>query len=108
MDFKNILKKAGEAAKKVDKEDVKELLDGVDAEEIKAIVTKFIQSKKEDVKLEGDTNLFENGFVNSLFALDIVTFLEKTFKIRLGKNDINKDNLSTVNKIVALVEKLKK
>ncbi|MBR5459987.1 MAG: acyl carrier protein [Clostridia bacterium] len=108
MDFKNILKKAGDVAKKVDKEDVKELLDGVDTEEIKAIVTKFIQAKKEDVKLEGDTNLFENGFVNSLFALDIVTFLEKTFKIRLGKNDINKDNLSTVNKIVALVERLKK
>lgn len=108
MDFKKILKKAGEVAKNVDKDDVKELLDGIDADEIKAIVTKFIQSKKEGAKLEGDTNLFENGFVNSLFALDIVTFLEKTFKIKLGKNDITKDNLSTVNKIVALVEKLKK
>jgi|GEM_PF-636583 len=108
MDFKKILKKAGEVAKSVDKEDVKELLDGVDAEEIKAIVTKFIQAKKEGTALEGDTNLFENGFVNSLFALDIVTFLEKTFKIKLGKNDITKENLSTVNKIAALVEKLKK
>ena len=99
MELKKLFKKA---------EEVKEVLDTANAEDIKAIVTKFIQSKKEGAALDGDTNLFENGFVNSLFALDIVTFLEKTFKIRLGKNDITKDNLSTVNKIVALVEKLKK
>lgn len=108
MDFKKLLKKAGEVAKKVDADDVKELLDGVDADDIKNIVTKFLQAKKEDTKLEGDTDLFENGFVNSLFALDMVTFLEKTFDIKLGKSDITKDNLSSVNKIVELVKRLKK
>ena len=105
MDFKNLVKKAGEVAKKVDLDDVKEAVSGGN---IKDIITGFLQPKKPDVKLEGDTDLFEKGFVNSLYALDIVTFIEKTFKIKVGKGDITKDNLSSINKITALVEKLKK
>ena len=105
MDFKNILKKAGDVVKNADTDDIK---GAFDKEGIKEIVTKFLQSKKEDVKLEGDTDLFEKGFVNSLYALDIVTFLEKTFNIKLGKKDITKDNLSSINKIVELVSSLKK
>ena len=105
MDFKNILKKVGDVAKEADVDDVKDLFS---KDAIKDIVTKFLQPKKEDVKLEGDTNLFEKGFVNSLYALDIVTFLEKTFNIKLGKKDITKENLSSVNSIVELVSKFKK
>ena len=105
MDFKKLIKKAEQIKDKVDIEEIKDKLDDVD---VKGILTKFIQSKKEGEKLDGDTNLFEKGFVNSMFSLEIITFIEKTFKIKIPKSEITKDNLSSINKITALVKKLKK
>ncbi len=105
MNLKNLVKKAGDVAKKVDVKDIKNAVSGGN---VKEIITGFLQPKKPDVKLDGDTDLFEKGFVNSLYALEIVSFIEKTFKIKVGKGDITKDNLSSINKITSLVEKLKK
>lgn len=105
MDFKKLAKKAGDIAKKVD---IKEIKSAVSGGNIKEVITGFLQPKKPDVKLDGDTDLFEKGFVNSLYALEIVSFIEKTFNVKVAKGDITKDNLSSINKITALVEKLKK
>ncbi len=100
MELKNLLKKATDAKDKLEKLD-----DKLDDKGIKEVIKKFITSKKSG-ELEDNTDLFKNGYVNSLFALEIVTFLEKTFKIKLGKNDISKENFTTVENIANLVKKL--
>lgn len=64
---------------------------------------------KEQGKSEGlteDTNLFKGGYVNSLFALKMVVFLEDTFNIRIKKKEINQKNFTTVNAIAELVGRL--
>lgn len=55
-----------------------------------------------------DTELMDSGKVNSLFALEIVLYLEKTFKIRLKGKDINKNNFRTINAMAELVERVQK
>ena len=100
MNLKNLLKKTGVAEKL---EDVREKFD---EGAIKELIKKFIESKKSEIDLDDNTDLFKNGYVNSLFALEIVTFIEKTFKIKLGKNDISKENFSSISKITSLVKKL--
>ena len=72
-------------------------------------ILKFFKDKnKADENLTWDTELLSGGYVNSLFALEIVMFLEKEFKIRIKRRDINEDNFRTINNMAALVERLVK
>lgn len=52
-----------------------------------------------------DTDLFKGGYVNSLFALEIVMFLEKEFKIKIKNKDITEKNFKTVNSMAEVIEK---
>ena len=67
-------------------------------------ILEFFKSKKIS-GIENDTDLFKGGYVNSLFALEIVMFLEKEFKIKMKNKDITEKNFKTVNSIAATVEK---
>ena len=52
-----------------------------DEKGIKEAVKRFILSSISVAKLDDDDNLFESGIVNSLFAVQLMTFIEKTFAI---------------------------
>ena len=47
-----------------------------------------------------DDDIFEIGYVNSLFAMQLIMFLEKEFDIEIEPEDMKFDNIVTVNKIV--------
>ena len=55
--------------------------------------------------IENDTDLFKGGYVNSLFALEVVMVLEKEFKIKIKNKDITEKNFKTVNSMAEVVEK---
>ena len=67
-------------------------------------ILEFFNSKKL-TGIKNDTDLFAGGYVNSLFALEIVMFLEKEFKIKIKNKDITEKNFKTVDQIAATVEK---
>ena len=54
--------------------------------------------------ITAETDLFKGGYVNSLFALEIVMYLEKEFKIKIKNKDIKEKNFKTVLKIAETVE----
>ena len=72
------------------------------------LIMKFFEDKKMTQDLAYDTELMDSGRVNSLFALEIVLYLEKTFKIRMKGKDINKNNFRTINAMAELVERVQK
>lgn len=55
--------------------------------------------------ITAETDLFKGGYVNSLFALEIVMYLEKEFKIKIKNKDIKEKNFKTVINIAETVEK---
>lgn len=57
--------------------------------------------------LDFDTDLFKGGFINSLFALEMVVFLEDTFEIHIKEEDISERNFKTIAAIADLVERTK-
>jgi methoxymalonate biosynthesis acyl carrier protein len=61
------------------------------------------RSRAEDLKY--DTDLFKGGFINSLFALEMVVFLEDTFKIKIKNKEINEKNFRTIDSIAEVVER---
>ncbi len=67
-------------------------------------IMEFFKSKNIS-DIQNDTDLFKGGYVNSLFALEIVMFLEKEFKIKIKNKDITEKNFKTVQSMAEVVEK---
>jgi methoxymalonate biosynthesis acyl carrier protein len=56
-------------------------------------------------ELRDDDDIFEAGLVNSLFAMQLVVFVEEEFAIQISNEDLERDNFRTVNSITGLVER---
>lgn len=54
--------------------------------------------------LESDVDIFEEGLVNSLFAIELMTFIEKAFKVKITMDDLDMENFKSVNNIVAFIK----
>jgi methoxymalonate biosynthesis acyl carrier protein len=70
-----------------------------DADAIRGFIGRFVRGHD----LRDDEDVFATGFVNSLFAMQLVTFVEKTFGLQVESEDLEIDNFRTVNAIVALI-----
>jgi len=73
-------------------------------EEVKGRVRKFLGRFFKKHELQDDEDIFALGFVNSLFAMQLVMFLEKEFSIRVDNKDLDLQNFKSINAIVELIE----
>ena len=55
--------------------------------------------------LPSSSSLIEAGIIDSTGVLELVGFLEETFGIRIGDNDLVPENLDTIDNIVSYVER---
>lgn len=69
----------------------------------KAKIMEFFVNKNKSEGLSYDTDLFKGGFINSLFALEMVVYLEKTFDIKIKNKDITEKNFKTIENIANIV-----
>ena len=56
-------------------------------------------------ELQNEEDIFRAGFVNSMFAMQLVLFIETEFKIRVEDEDLELDNFRTINAMMGLIEK---
>jgi methoxymalonate biosynthesis acyl carrier protein len=68
---------------------------------IKTFLLRYIRN----YALEDDSDIFGGGLVNSLFAMQLITFLEKEFAITIENRDLKLDNFRTVNAMADLIER---
>jgi len=57
-----------------------------------------------NVEFDDSDNIFAAGFVDSLFAIELVTFLEEEFSIEIQNEDLEIDTFQSVDNMVAFVE----
>jgi acyl carrier protein len=72
---------------------------------IKETLRVFILSSVPVTHLDDDANLFESGIVNSLFAVQLMTFVERTFAIEVATEDLDIENFKSLNATAAFVER---
>lgn len=72
-----------------------------ESKKIKAFLSKHIRQ----VELQDDQDIFALGFVNSLFAMQLVLFIEQEFGISIANEDLDIGNFRTVQAIVLLVQR---
>jgi methoxymalonate biosynthesis acyl carrier protein len=65
----------------------------------------FISSFVRGHVLGHDEDIFALGFVNSMFAMQLVMFVEKEFGITVEDEDLDLDNFRSVDAIAGLVER---
>lgn len=72
-------------------------------------IRNYIQSNlvifDDEAQFSDSDNIFKLGFVNSLFAMKLLNFVESEFNIVVDNDDINISNFSSVVNIASLVEK---
>lgn len=76
-------------------------------EEMKAAIRQFLAQPFKNYALQDDEDIFALGFVNSLFAMQLVLFIEKTFQITIENEDLELDNFRTINALASLVARKK-
>lgn len=67
---------------------------------IRAFLGKFIDEKN----VSDDDNIFKKGLVNSLFAMQLVNFVEQEFDVSVGNDELDIDNFKDINSIAKLVD----
>jgi methoxymalonate biosynthesis acyl carrier protein len=69
-------------------------------EELKA----FLEDASGINDIDDDTELFSSGIVNSLFAIQLMMFMEKKWNIEIGPDDLDMENFNSINSICKFLE----
>ena len=77
----------------------------METDEIRKKIKAFISSNFKNYELKDDDDIFSLGFVNSLFAMQLVMFVEKEFHMKIDDDDLLIDNFRTVDAVMDLVTK---
>jgi acyl carrier protein len=78
------------------------LVDGSN-EDVETQLAEFFEKATGGTKVGPDDDYFALGLVNSLLALEIVAFVERTFGIQVEVDDLDLDNFRTIGRIAGFV-----
>jgi acyl carrier protein len=69
-------------------------------------ILEFVRGRYPQAEIDPDQDIFALGFVNSLFAMELVMFIEKEFGITVPNDALKIDNFRTADSMTGLVERL--
>ncbi len=74
---------------------------------VKETISEFIREKfdiYDDPDFTDDVHLFNEGFVDSFGAVEIIHFIEETYDIEITQKDITLYPMNTVEELAEVVE----
>lgn len=74
-------------------------------EEVRKILRGFITRSINIPDLGDDDDLFDSGLVNSLFAVQLTTFIEKNFGLEITADDLDINNFRSLSAATSFVLK---
>jgi methoxymalonate biosynthesis acyl carrier protein len=74
-------------------------------EDVRETLRHFVTRSINLPDLADDDDLFESGLVNSLFAIQLMTFIEKTFGVEVEADDLDIGNFRSLNAATSFVLK---
>ena len=77
----------------------------MDEATIKDKVRSFLEKFVRGDELAEDDDIFALGYVNSLFAMQLVLFIEKEFHVRVQGKDLDLANFRSIQAITAFLQK---
>ena len=72
---------------------------------MKAKIREFLGRFIDESSVGDVDNIFETGLVNSLFALQLVSFIEQEFDISIENEELDIQHFKDINSIASLISK---
>jgi acyl carrier protein len=66
-------------------------------------IRRFVSRHADGAVPDDDQDLFDDGYVNSLFVVQLVMWIERTFDLQLGRGDLDFAHFRTISTIASLV-----
>lgn len=70
---------------------------------IKQFVFTIIVNNNENMTIQNTDSLIESGIIDSLAIMKLLTFIEKSFSIQIGNNDLTPENFESIESISKMV-----
>lgn len=67
-------------------------------------IINFLSNFISEDLLERETDIFESGYVNSLFVMQLILYIEEEFDIRVENKDMSPRYFNTVVNIVNFIQ----
>lgn len=68
-------------------------------------IREFLSHSFDSSALSDDEDIFAAGRVTSLFAMELVVFIEERIGIRLDDEDLDRENFKSINAMASLIER---
>ncbi len=68
----------------------------VDKTQVTGEIKEFLRGYIGDKELRDDTPIFSAGLLNSLFAMQLVLFIEKNYQFRIQNEDLDMKNFDSL------------
>ena len=76
------------------------------AENVKDQILGFLASRFPEEEIQETEDIFQLGYVNSLFAMELVMFVEKSFGVVIPNDELRIENFQTAVVMAQLVDRL--
>ncbi len=70
---------------------------------IKTTIRNFLIQHIRNIELTDTDDIFQQGLVNSLFAMQLVNFVEKQFDLIIENDELDIKNFSSINNIESFI-----
>ena len=70
------------------------------SETLRTFIGKFIRSKT----FKNSDNIFEAGFVNSMFVMELIMFVEKEFSLTVDNTELKLSNFASVDAMCGYIQ----
>jgi acyl carrier protein len=74
---------------------------------IRGNVRNFLIDSSGIESFRDDEDFFASGVVNSLFAIELMTYIERSFGVKITLSDLDMDNFKTIENISTFINKKK-
>jgi len=72
---------------------------------IRAFIDSNLVAFDDDAEFSDSDNIFQMGYVNSLFAMKLLNYVEKEFGFKVENDEMDIRNFNSVNNIVQLIDR---
>ncbi|MDQ1924676.1 phosphopantetheine-binding protein [Massilia pseudoviolaceinigra] len=71
----------------------------------KTLVSEYLCKAAGQQNLNETVDIFETGLVNSLATIQLIAFLEKNFKIKVGLDDLDRANFNSIQAVCDFLDR---
>lgn len=72
-------------------------------EDVRVRIREYLERTTRHPNLRDDQNIFEDGIVNSIFAVELVIFIEEQFGVAIENEDLDLANFASIEALTNFV-----